>query len=106
MEREAKITLKSLQQWLVVGAYSKHEHNLRNRFELFSKNRSASSAEGQTYSVIHFHEHIALRRKIKLLNVVEIHHRIPMNAEKTIWVEQRLESLDTLPNEMGRMPEM
>ena len=43
---------------------------------------------------------------MKLLNVVKIHDRIPMNAEKTIWVEQRLESLDTLPNEMGRMPEM
>ena len=90
----------------MVGAYSKHELNLGNLFELFSQNRPASSAEGQTYSVIHFHEHIAVRRKIKLLNVVKIHDRIPMHAEKTIWVEQRLEFLDTLPNEMASMPEM
>ena len=90
----------------MVGAYSKHDLELRNIFELFSQNRSAASAEGQVYSIIHFHEHIALRRKIELHNVVKIHDRIPVNAEKTIWVEQRLESLDTLPNEMGRMPKM
>ena len=98
MEREAKITLKTFfnnGSWGLI-----HELNLRNLFELFSQNRSAASAEGQVYSVIQLHEHIALRRKMKLLNVVKIHDRIPMNAEKTIWVEQRLEPLDTLPNEM------
>ena len=86
--------------------YSKHELELRNVFELFSQHRSVASAKGQVYSVIHFHEHIALRRQMKFLNVVKIHDRISMNAEKTIWVEQRLKSLDALPNQMGCVPEM
>ena len=105
-EREGRVTQKTSAAVLVVYDYSKHELKLENLFELFSQNRPAASAEGQVYSVIQLHEHIALRRKMKLLNVVKIHDRIPMHAEKTIWVEQRLESLDTLPNEMGCMPEM
>ena len=43
---------------------------------------------------------------MKFLNVVKIHDRISMNAKKTIWVEQHLESLDALPNQMGRVPDM
>jgi hypothetical protein len=86
--------------------YLKYELKLRNVFELFSQHRSVPSAKGQVYSVIHFHEHIALRRQMKFFNVVKIHDRISMNAKKTIWVEQRLESLDALPNQMGRVPDM
>lgn len=84
--------------------YLKHELKLQNVFELFSQNRSVPSAKGQAYSVIHFYEHIALRRQMKFFNVVKIHDGISMNAEKTIWVEQYLESLDALPNQMGRVP--
>ena len=43
---------------------------------------------------------------MKLLYVVEIHDRIAMHAEKTIWIDQRLEIFHALPNQMGRLPHM
>ena len=43
---------------------------------------------------------------MELLDMVEIHDRIAMHAEKTIRVEERLEVLHALPNQMGRLPHM
>lgn len=43
---------------------------------------------------------------MKLLDMVEIHDRIAMHAEKTIWIDQRLEVFHALPNQMGRVPYM
>ena len=43
---------------------------------------------------------------MEFLNVVEIHDRISMHAEKTIRIEQRLEVFHALPDQMGRLPHM
>jgi hypothetical protein len=43
---------------------------------------------------------------MELLDVIEIHDRIAMHAEKTIWIEQRLEIFHASPNQMGRLPDM
>ena len=40
---------------------------------------------------------------MKLLDMVEIYDRIAMHAEKTIRVEQRLETFHALPNQMRRV---
>lgn len=97
-ERKREDYSDDVQQRLVVADYSKGELKLRNVFELFSQHRASAPAKGQGYSIIHLYEHIALRRQIKFLNVIKIHDRISMNAEKAIWVEQNLERLDALPN--------
>jgi hypothetical protein len=82
------------------------EPELPNVFQQFSQLRSIGFSKGQAQAIVQLHEHIAIRRQMELLDMVEIHDRIAMNAEKTIWVEQRLEVFHALPNQMGRLPHM
>src|SRR5215470_20269255 len=43
---------------------------------------------------------------MELLDVVEIHDRIAMHAEETVWVEQRLQVFHASPKQMRRPADM
>jgi hypothetical protein len=93
--KEIKTNKKKMQ-----GKIVQVEPELPNVFQQFSQLRSIGFSKGQAQSIVQLHEHIAIRRQMELLDMVEIHDRIAMNPEKTIRVEQCLEVFHALPNQM------
>src|SRR5260370_6501752 len=73
-------------------------------FEEFSEHGSIGSPKRQRHSVVQLYNHIATRRQIELTYVVEINDRIPMHADKAVWVKHSLEVLHALAKQMGRFP--
>ena len=79
---------------------------LRNVFQQFSQQGSIGLSKRQAQAVVQLHEHIAIRRQMELLDMVEIHDCIAMHAQKAIRIEQRLEVFHALPNHVGCLPHM
>src|SRR6266436_8271522 len=70
-------------------------------FKEFSQHGSIALPKGHRRSIVQLYEHVASRRQIELINVIEIDNRISMDAEKTVWVKHCLQSLHTLAEQMG-----
>jgi hypothetical protein len=75
-------------------------------FKEFSQHGSIALPKGHRRSIVQLYEHVAFRRQIELINVIEIDNRISMDAEKTVRVKHCLQSLHALAEQMRRFAHM